>query len=374
MNNYLGLTIAIFLLTLGITQFSATYGQLWAASWVGSNRLLGYGVAGGLMVCGAVILSRQLPVAWWVVLGLTLLLAPVSLGFSLLAGSLIAPPPHPDRLFETTHPVHGGCQRVAIPDGEHQIPGLLMTPLTAYHAAVCIIPGAGDSKTYFKWRLVEALLAQGFLVLTIDPPGHGDDNQRPMSYPTCLTIVPATIRFLRRQAGVRRVGLLGISLGGALTINALADCSPTCRVEALVIIGTPTHLIFDRRVYYREIWQTIRAPTLSLLREISLRQIRQSWLAGRFHSLHSVTTLFELFNPLENITHLPVNQSILLIYGQRDTIAPPWMGRELHQAVPTAKLVESKKASHLTLTLLEETNQQVAEWLTKTLGEGHSTT
>jgi pimeloyl-ACP methyl ester carboxylesterase len=214
--------------------------------------------------------------------------------------------------------------------------------------------------------MVQALLAEGFAVLAIDLPGHGDYRHRPLIYPDCMPTIPAAVQFLREELQINHIGLVGISLGGAVAINAAAQyflAFGRHLVEALVVMETPTHLDFTKALFYREAWNTFyRAPSLFLLRETSLKQVRDEWYTGGYRSRHSVAELFELLNPLQyiqNLTSLP----ILLIYSRGDYIAPPEQAEALHQAAPHAQWLESKKASHVTLTLMPEINQQLASWL-----------
>jgi pimeloyl-ACP methyl ester carboxylesterase len=299
------------------------------------------------------------------------LTALLAFGLLLFAGSFITPPPHPNALFQPEHPAHGGCRPVNIWDGAGETPGYLLLPPGAQRepgvqAAVCLVHGAGDHKTFFKWPIVRALLAEGFAVLSIDLPGHGDYRHRPLIYPDCIPTVPAAIHFLREELGLTHIGLVGISLGGAVVINAAAQyflAHGRHLAEALVIVETPTHLDFTRASYYREAWNTFYgAPVLSLLRETSLKQVRDEWRTGGYRSRHTVAELFELLNPLHHIRQLnPL--PILLVYSRRDCIAPPEQAEALRQAAPQADWLESKKASHVTLTLAPEINPKIASWL-----------
>jgi pimeloyl-ACP methyl ester carboxylesterase len=140
----------------------------------------------------------------------------------------------------------------------------------------------------------------------------------------------------------------------------------------LAALETPIGLEYSRGLYYGEMWHAFRAPVLSLLREISVRQLRQSWFTGGYVSRHKNTAeVIELLNPLENIAKLR-QMPLLLVHGGRDTIAPVAAGRALQQAAPEATLLAVKHASHVTLTLMSEVNRQVAHWLRKRLegGEG----
>jgi pimeloyl-ACP methyl ester carboxylesterase len=138
-------------------------------------------------------------------------------------------------------------------------------------------------------------------------------------------------------------------------------------VEALVVVETPTHLDFNRSLFYQEAWNTFQgSPVLSLLRETTLKQVRESWLSGGYRGRHGVAELFELLDPLERISQLK-QLPILLVYSRRDRIAPPDHAEAMRQAAPHAQFIESKKASHVVLTLLQDINQQIAGWLGKRL-------
>jgi len=309
----------------------------------------------------------------------------------MLGGSFIAPPRHPDWLFTPDHPAHAGCKLVQIPDGDDHMPGFLLLPklpqrseivpgLAAAHRvggdraqpagdrpAVCIIPGAGSNKTVFLWRLVQALLAEGLIVLTIDPPGHGDYRHRPMAYPDSLSAVAAAVSFLKAQPEVTQVGVLGISMGGALAIRYLAEnTNEDHNVAALVVMVTPVRLKLNRAVLFQERWNTFRAPILSLLREITFRQIWQSWHTGGYRSHLSTKALIELLNPADGVRHLN-DRPLLLAYSRRDRVASPESAWSMREAAPWATFLESKKASHVTLVLTPEINQRIARWLKEQL-------
>jgi hypothetical protein len=134
--------------------------------------------------------------------------------------------------------------------------------------------------------------------------------------------------------------------------------------DALVVAGTPTHLEdYSRKLFYCELWRTVYgSPMLSLLQEMSIKQVRQYWKSGGYHSNHTTTELFALLNPLENIRKIePL--PLLLVYSNRDCVAPPEMARAMFEAAPQAMLTQDKRASHVMLTLAYSVDRQIARWL-----------
>jgi len=355
--------LPVFLIALGLGQIISTTWHLRGASLVGNNKPAGYGLGLFFLLGGAFTLPNS-----WAMLGWAFLADPLALGVLLLGGSYLFPPPGPNQLFSSEHPAHNGCQPVQIPDGDELIPGLLLLPKSPAnaHAAVCVVPGAGAHKTFFTWRLARALLDENLRVLIIDPPGHGDYRHQMLTYPACLSTIPAALAFLRRQPEVTRVGLVGISLGGAMVIESLVK-NPTSQPDALVLAETPTHLQYTRALYNREMWNTLYgSPVMTLLREVSVKQVLEHWRSGGYRSHHTTGELFALLKPLENIKKLE-RLPLLLVYSRRDCIAPPAMAAALHQAVPHAKFIQEKKASHVMLTLVPAVNRHIACWLREQL-------
>ncbi len=357
-------SIAVFFISLGIGQIFSSLLHLQGASLAGENRWPGVLLGGGLLLTGGWILPHS-----WLVLLWVPLMMPLALLALLGGGSFIKPMSPPVTLFTANHPAHGGCRRVDIAAGNDSIPGLLLLPPARVQnkgAAVCIIPGAGDTKTFFKWRLVRSLLAGGFTVLTIDPPGHGEYRHCPLVYPDCLSSISVALRYLRVQAGVGRVGVVGISLGGALAINALTEFGDNL-VDALVVVATPVRLNYSPSLFYRELWNTCyRSPVLLLMREITIKQVWDTWRQGGYTSKHSTGQLFELLNPVGRIERLK-NLPALLVYSRRDLVAPPEHATAMQIAAPHANFVESKKAGHVMLTLIPAVNQQIVNWLDEKL-------
>jgi pimeloyl-ACP methyl ester carboxylesterase len=157
-------------------------------------------------------------------------------------------------------------------------------------------------------------------------------------------------------------------LGGALSIGSLAEARVN-PVDALVVIGTPVRLNYSRTLFYREMWRTyFGSPSLGLLREMTAWQVRQSWRNMGYRSQHTIAEMFALLRPLEGIRQLK-DVPLLLVYSRRDGVAPPEHAGALRGAAPHAELVESKKASHVMLTLIPEINSKIAGWLRETLAE-----
>jgi pimeloyl-ACP methyl ester carboxylesterase len=351
--------LAPFLLILGLLQLLASYKGLRGASLTGRYRWLGYPVGGILFLGGAFLLSGT---AWAFVFVLPAsVLALVCL---VAVGSLVGRDLDSARFLRPGDWIEGSCRAVHIPNEGRVIPGLLITPPVRTAAAVCLVHGSGDCKTAFKWRLIGALLSRGLTILTIDLAGHGE-SQAPQRWPDCTAEIPAALAWLRDQPGVRRVGLLGISMGGALSAHAAVAAEP----DALALCETPISFHFRKAMVWRETWNTLRSPVLDLMREITAWQIWRIWDAGRVESEIPLSDLIRRLDVPGQIAQLTC--PLHLVYGQRDDIAPPEHGRRLHQVANTpAQLTIVSGASHLTLVLLPQTTNTLADWFAKRLSTG----
>jgi pimeloyl-ACP methyl ester carboxylesterase len=111
----------------------------------------------------------------------------------------------------------------------------------------------------------------------------------------------------------------------------------------------------------------LTAPVLDLFQEISVKQLRQSWGTPVVRSRHSTEETFALLEPRQTIGQLDPSLPLLLVYSRRDPIAPAAFGHELKAAAPQATLIEDRRASHVTMTLMPGINRQVARWLRQAL-------
>jgi pimeloyl-ACP methyl ester carboxylesterase len=343
--------LSTFLLILGLMQLAAAHTDLRGMSLTGRRRGLGYLVGGVLVIVGIFLLPDTVVVFIWV-------LPSSALAFVCLisAGSLLGRQLEPARFMRPGVWPEGRCQAVHIPNNGHTIPGLFITPPASTGAAVCLAHGSGDNNTAFKWRLIGALLSLRLSVLTIDLAGHGQ-NQAPQRWPDCTSEIPVALAWLRDRPDIDRVGLLGISMGGALSAHAAVAASP----DALALCETPIVFRYTRAMVRREVWNVLRSPALDLMREITAWGIWRTWSTGYGRRDISLSDLIRHLDVPGQVAR--ISCPLILVYGQRDGIAPTDHGQRLRQAanVPS-QLTIVPGASHLTLTLMRQTTHILANW------------
>lgn len=346
-----------FLSILGLMQLAAAHMDLRGLSLTGRWRWQGYLVGVALFLAGAYLLPGTPLVLAMILPASALALAGLS-----TIGSLSGRHLDPGRFLRPGDWPEGRCETVRIPNGQYAIPGLLITPPAPNGAAVCLVHGSGDNKTAFKWRSVGALLGRGLTMLTIDLAGHGE-NPTAQRWPDSTTEIPTALAWLRARPDVRRVGLLGISMGGALSAQAAVVANP----DALAVCETPITFRYTRAMFWGEVWHTLRSPVLDLMREITPWQIWRMWDAGHGQREIALSNLIHRLDVPGQVARLAC--PLLLVYAQRDDIAPPDHGRYLHQlAASASQLTIVPGASHLTLMLMPETTHFLADWFAQHLG------
>jgi alpha-beta hydrolase superfamily lysophospholipase len=259
---------------------------------------------------------------------------------------------------------------VRFPDGAVETPALLLVPAQPNGGAVCWVHGTRDDKAQFKWAIARALARRGLAVLTFDLPGHGEHPRR-FSLPSALTAVPAAISYLaaRPEVDAARVGLLGVSLGGALAIRAAAEQRPGGpAVRALCLMETPCTVRLAPSLYLREAAGALSLAALEILRECSALN-----LARRAHAqqpsvlAQSIERVFDELAPAHYVRRLP-GIPLLLVFGGRDGVAPCAHGKRLLARAPEPKTWLCVRAgSHLTLIFLDACAQAVADWFAEEL-------
>jgi hypothetical protein len=344
-------------LWLGVLEALVTQAGLRGLSW-GGGRL---GLVAGLGLAararpGALPLLSMLPVAAMVQPGLAALRRR-----ALNPKLQLTPGSYNNRVIE----------RIELEAAHGPVPGLHIVPHGGTQAAVCVAHGSGCDKSFYAWRLVEALIERGIAVLLIDLDGHGE-SVRAQAYPEIIESVAGPARWLR--ARYAQVGLLGMSLGGAVTARAVAEGAPC---DALVLWAAPPRLRLSaaeyRRVQISEGLRIARPTLLHLFRDGAPQHVVRAWQTSGIRATIGTWDLFEALDLLGSLAHISAQVKrppLLLYYAGRDAVLHPGSGEEVGQA--TAGWSEFRlirRASHVSLAIEPEVIRGTVEWLGQHLGQ-----
>lgn len=269
----------------------------------------------------------------------------------------LSPGVHPDRTIE----------RVDIPMPHGSMPALYIVPKQAAIGAVVVLHGSGCDKTYYAWRLADAFIAHGMATLLVDLDGHGE-SPRIQRYPDMLENATEGVAWLRAQH--KRVGLVGVSLGGCLAARAVAD---GLAVDGVALLETPVSLQFSREHMIQEA-QALTAPFLRGL----FAESTAYHLGYTIYDLISVQGgprirceigTVELIAALDLAKSLPqISAPLLLLYGGSDAIVRKDQAAIVRRVAPPQSEFELiAAASHLSLTLHPDALERLGEWMCATL-------
>ena len=271
-------------------------------------------------------------------------------------------------LLPGPHPGYG-VTRVDVPAAHGPVPALHIVPSRGATAAVCVAHGSGCDKTFYAWRLVEELTGRGLAALLIDLDGHGE-SPRPQAFPEIIESVAGPARWLRERYA--RVGLLGMSLGGAVTVRAVADDAPC---DALALWAVPPRLRMSMAEYRRaqiiEALRLARPQLLHLFRDGSPYHVARAWQTSGIRARIGTWDLFDALDApgsLRRIAARAERPPLLLIYAGRDGVLPAGAAEEMRAL--TAGWGEFhlvRGASHVSVAIELETLRRTGAWFASRL-------
>lgn len=245
--------------------------------------------------------------------------------------------------------------RLDIPMDEGFLPVLHVEPTAGTKKAVCVLHGSGCDKTYYAWRLADALLDAGCAILLIDLDGHGD-NPRTQRFPNILDDPRTAVGWLRER--YERVGIIGISLGGCITARALAE---GLAVERVAILESPPKLQFGRREMWGEGLGLAHAELLDMFADSTPYALYRAWQAP---PIRAQISTWDLIDKLDLLASLPrIQAPLLLLYGANDAIVKPAQAYQVQAHMPAGARFELiAHASHITLQVMPQTLRELEQW------------
>ena len=206
-------------------------------------------------------------------------------------------------------------------------------------------------------------------MLLVDLDGHGE-SPRPQAYPTIIESVAGPARWLR--ARYEWVGLLGMSLGGAVTARAAAEGAPC---DALVIWEAPPRLRLTaeeyRRVQIREGLRLARPTLLHLFRDGTAYHVVRAWQTSGIRASIGTWDLFDaldLLGSLGRVRERGGRPPLLLVYAGRDAVLHAGTDEEVRSAMAGwGEFHLVRGASHVSLPIEPETIAVTVAWLERVL-------
>lgn len=264
----------------------------------------------------------------------------------------------------------------ALPEGITQnfvtIDGMRISYYTAGAAgpAVVLLHGGGMDSARLSWELLMPELASGFRVFAPDFPGYGASD-KPDDFPyTVESLIGFLDQFLDAFE-IEQAHLVGLSMGGAVAIGYTLEHPQ--RVSKLVLVDSyglqrtaPWHALSYLFVKTPGVnaltWKTMRSRAAArwtmqqlLRRPGSLTEELMDlvMVEGQRPGAGKAWTTFqnnEMTRQGTRTVYLDrlheINTPVLIVHGEKDTLAPPEGAREASQLIRGSRLVWIEGSGH----------------------------
>lgn len=282
-----------------------------------------------------------------------------------------APDPTPG-LLEPHDTAGHRVRRVSIPLGDHAMPGYMFTPRRWNGGTLALVHGVSAEMIAPYWKWLAAFLKGGYQVMTFELDGHGL-NPRALCCPGIDEDVPAAVAYMRTLPDVDpdRIGLIGVSLGGACILNALGQVGP---VKAIATVSTPHNIALTPLMMHLEALGTFNVELLPFALEASVEAMLEfltkpmRWHGqGHFDFLdpRAEAAIRDLIAYLDPLSHAGdrADVPVLVMNGEWDQLAPAWQAKEIHDRVRGAKALSIvPRRNHFTIMGTPQAIDEVVGW------------
>ena len=259
------------------------------------------------------------------------------------------------------------------------VDAILLRPKIENKGLIVFAHGTGNDLLYSQISLFKAILSAGYAVFTFDLDGHGVYSSTTFDPGAICSCLRRSVEIATSAAPDLKIHLVGHSLGGALTMDYLAN-SPVS-IESATLISVPLYIpqaigpligefasIKSKSIYQQishyGLWKLL--PAFGRFKRhaypIRLARTRKPSSAALSY-IGEVTKAFEgmdLVNAAAN-----VDVPTLLIYGTSDKIAPLQHGEKLFESLAHCELYVIPNETHFTTILSRECETKVISWLNK---------
>lgn len=224
-----------------------------------------------------------------------------------------------------------------------QLAGTLVTPADATDHGVVLVHGGGVTREEggFFTRLAAGLGAAGVASLRFDLRGHGESEgrQQEVTLSAHLNDTRVAIDYIRAEAGLTTVSLVGTSFGGGLC--AYYAAKQPDQVTRLVLLNPQLNYknrYIDQKPYWSNGW----------LDEETAQTLKQDGYISHSPTVkHGRALLNEVFWIRPHQVLGEITAPTLIVHGTEDTFVSIESSRAaVHELTATHKLVEIAGSQH----------------------------
>jgi pimeloyl-ACP methyl ester carboxylesterase len=236
-------------------------------------------------------------------------------------------------------------------------PAALSSEVAGEGPPLVLIHGLSGSTRW--WRRNVPVLAECFRTYAVDLAGFGGSRRSPRF--RLDQAVPLLVEWLDGQ-GITRASIVGHSLGGLIAARLAADAPE--RVDRLVLVDASL-LAFDPGIGRRAagLVRSLRWTPLDFAPLLARDALRA-------HPLSLGAAVAGVLRVDWRAMLAQIGAPTLVLWGERDTIVPLAVGRQIVADIPNARLVVIPGASHTPMWERPEAfNRELLAFLTEPLDE-----
>jgi pimeloyl-ACP methyl ester carboxylesterase len=257
------------------------------------------------------------------------------------------------------------------------VDAILVRPDGRARGLIVYVHGTGNDHIYPQISLFQQLVKAGYAVFSFDLDGHGRNSSTKFDPDSIADAVECAVNAAESNIPGLPIFLIGHSLGGAAALAYLSSAERD--IAGVILVSVPLHVPMAVKPFVGELRSLQSISTFVQIRNYGpwgiipafgpfkrgQYPVRHTKTIGRLPNsmtyVDEVQRAFEILDVSEAAKS--VDAPSLLIYGERDGIAPLRHGEKLFDSLGECELFAVPKETHFSTLLSKATENKIVNWL-----------